>query len=120
MRIKRRDSILIFLSLPKQKGKKKSLPHCRRRGSCGRSRSGASSVRRRLHGSPILPSPRPPSPQALHRRCHLPAGLFVSLSLLFSIFVWLPRKRWKVKPKPRKDKRKTFETESKDHTFCFT
>ena len=43
-----------------------------------------------------------------------------SLSLLFSIFVWLPRKRWKVKPKPRKDKRKTFETESKDHTFCFT
>ena len=43
-----------------------------------------------------------------------------SFSLLFSISVWLPRKRWKVKPKPRKDKRKTFETKSKDHTFCFT
>ena len=44
----------------------------------------------------------------------------VSLSLLFSISVWLPRKQWKVKPKPRKDKRKTFKTESKDQTFCFT
>ena len=49
-----------------------------------------------------------------------PPNRSLSLSLLFSISVWLPRKRWKVKPKPRKDKRKTFETDSKDHTFYFT
>ena len=120
MRIKIRESILIFLSLPKQKGKKKPLPHHRRRGSWGRSRSDASSVRRRLHGSAILPSQPPPPPQASHRRCHLLTGLSLSLSLLFSISIWLPSKWWKVKPKPRKDKRKTFEIESKDHTFCFT
>ena len=106
IRIKRRENILIFSLSQKKKEKKKSLPHRRRRGSWGRSRSGASSVWKRLCGSPIPPP------------MYLLTGL--SLSLLFSISVWLPKKQWKVKPKPRKGKRKTFETESKDHTFCFT
>ena len=89
MRIKIRESILIFLSFPKQKGKKKPLPHHRRRGSWGRSRSDASSVRRRLHGSAILPSQPPPPPQASHRRCHLLTGLSLSLSLSTIFYIYL-------------------------------
>ena len=53
------------------------------------------------------------------RTADVPPNRSLSLSTIF-ISVWLPRKRWKVKPKPRKGKRKTFETESNDHTSCFT
>ena len=119
MRIKRRDSILIFLSLPKQKGKKNLSLIVEEEEVVAE----VEAVQAVYGDDCMVLQSYPPHVHLLlkpHTADVTSQQVSFSLSLLFSIFVWLPRKRWKVKPKPRKDKRKTVEIESKDHTFCFT